>query len=58
MSQEVRAVLLHPTSSGLHSKGDVSLCQVGSVGEQCLARQGVEPATLSLPLGSGLLGSG
>lgn len=55
-SQEVWAVLLHPSPSGLRSKWNVSLRWPGSPREHYLARQGAEVATLPLPLGSGLLG--
>ena len=52
--QEVQAVLLHSTSSGLRLKRDVYLCRAGSAGEQNLVLQ-TPPTPL---LDSGLSGSG
>lgn len=57
-SQDGQAVLLHPTSSGLHLKGGVSLCRTGSLGERDSTCPGVELATLPPPLGFGFSGSG
>lgn len=57
-SQDGQAVLLHPTSSGLHLKGGVCLCRTGSLRERDSTHPGVELATLLPPLGFGLLGSG
>lgn len=56
--QEVQAVLLRPTSSGLRWKGGVSPCRTGSVAGQDSVPQGVEATPPAPPLDSGLLGSG
>lgn len=56
--QQAQAVLMPPTSSGLHWKRGSSLCQAGSVGKQDLVVQWLEATPQPRLMDSGLLGSG
>lgn len=56
--QQAQAVLLPPTSSGLHLKRGASLCQAGFVGKQDLVLQWLEATPQTPLMDSGLLGSG